>query len=380
MRNARHVLELDGVRGIAILSVMLMHFVSEVAPWNAVERALVRASVYGVWGVDLFFVLSGFLITGILFDAKSDARYFQNFYARRTLRIFPLYYALLLVLFVLIPEPVAGRLDPALLEARKAQFWVWPYLTNVYLARAGSFAIPYVSHFWSLAVEEHFYLVWPFIVRLLDRRPLMTLCVLVSLASAGLRVWLSWRGVNDIAIFVLTPCRLDTLCAGAWFALAARGPEAQQLLRRCPLAIALTTIVVVVSSAWHAAIGSADAVVLPLRGLALALLFALVIFSASSDDGPAFLKRALRAGWLRWLGKYSYGLYVFHGLLAYGLHIHEGVTEALTQRLGSHGLAMAVQVAASMALSVFVAVLSYELFESRLLKLKKWFDYRARAA
>src|ERR1700759_2473726 len=98
-RGRGHMIALDGVRGLAIAMVMAVHFVGDTIPTNTIERVAVRVSNYGLFGVDLFFVLSGFLITGILFDSKGSTGYFRKFYARRALRIFPLYYAVLALVF-----------------------------------------------------------------------------------------------------------------------------------------------------------------------------------------------------------------------------------------------------------------------------------------
>ncbi len=375
MSAARHIPELDGLRGVAVAGVMLMHFIGGIQPQTTIERGVAKVATYGVWGVDLFFVLSGFLITGILFDAKGSKGYFTNFYARRTLRIFPLYYAILLLLFVLLPTSLLVRVDPALLGAREAQAWVWPYLTNVYIAKEGSFALPYLSHFWSLAVEEHFYLVWPFVVAYLSRGAAMRLCVILGLGATCLRIALSASGVNETSIFVLTPCRLDTLCAGAYLALATRSPMGATIGHRASTLMWLSGALTFACSAWHAVLGTADAFVLPLRSLAMALFFGFLIFAVCEEHGPALLKRLLRAQWLRTLGKYSYGLYVFHGLIAYWMHSRGGLTATFTRMFGSHGLAMLLEVVVGLAASVLISVLSFEFFERPMLKLKSKFAY-----
>src|SRR5690349_24799576 len=118
-----HVLELDGIRGVAIVAVIAAHFLGLMLehPQNLVERLVALVSGYGMWGVDLFFVLSGFLITGILWDSKESPRYFKAFYMRRTLRIFPLYYGVLLLLLVLIPASWLAVYTPEALKMREVQ-------------------------------------------------------------------------------------------------------------------------------------------------------------------------------------------------------------------------------------------------------------------
>src|SRR5215470_771994 len=228
IRIAGHLPGLDGVRGLAILMVMAVHFVGDATPHNFGERLAVKLGSYGVLGVDLFFVLSGFLITGLLLDSKGDPHYFRNFYARRTLRIFPLYYMVLAVLFLVLPRLVA--LPPPLEEARRHQAWLWTYTTNFYLAAKASWALTYVSHFWSLAIEEHFYLLWPLVVFSFRRETLERICLGVIGADLALRIGLLLGGVSELSVSVLTPCCIDTLCVGALLAAVARREGGAALL------------------------------------------------------------------------------------------------------------------------------------------------------
>jgi len=264
---------LDGVRGLAILMVMAVHFVGDATPRTFGERLAVKLGNYGVLGVDAFFVLSGFLITGLLLDAKGDRHYFRNFYARRTLRIFPLYYSVLALLFLVLPSVAA--LPLALEESRVHQTWLWTYTANFYIAAKASWALPYVSHFWSLAIEEHFYLLWPLVVFSFRRETLERICLGVIAAALALRIGLSLLGTSELSISVLTPCRVDALCVGGLLAALARREEGvAPLVRRsgqAAIAIGVATLLV---SAFCAATRMGLAVLHPIRGTLFAMFLA----------------------------------------------------------------------------------------------------------
>src|SRR5437016_9637568 len=162
----------------------------------------------GWMGVALFFVLSGFLITGILLDTKHSRGYFTNFYAMRCLRIWPLYYSVIVLMFVVVPA-----LRPSEAQAifdRSSPWWAYPLFLQNMLVPSPTMATGLLAVTWSLAIEEQFYLVWPWVVRYCSTAQLGRLAVAVIVLSPVLRYWLDRRGVD---LHHNTFCRLDALMA-----------------------------------------------------------------------------------------------------------------------------------------------------------------------
>jgi peptidoglycan/LPS O-acetylase OafA/YrhL len=215
--SQQHIVELDGFRAIAVLWVLLLHFFygwpptpPQATPW--MPRILAEVISHGWLGVDLFFILSGFLITGILIDSRGSSNYFRNFYARRALRILPLYLASILVM--------------GLAYQGSAPYFGLSLLFLANFAHIFGVSTPHgASVFWSLAVEEHFYLLWPLLVRFLSRSALFALTLILVFGSPVLRGYCASRGMDpELEIYVYSFFRFDGLALGAILALWVRSP------------------------------------------------------------------------------------------------------------------------------------------------------------
>ncbi len=364
---------LDGVRALAIVLVFAEHFGGG-AHGGRILQFINILREHGWIGVDIFFVLSGFLITGILYDTLGDSKYISRFFARRSLRILPLYYGVFLLILLLTPF--------LHFQWRPQHLWFLVYLGNfvanrnfdLYLFFPTNYprAPANISHFWSLCVEEQFYLVWPWIVlRVRNRTRLIAVAVaLCALALLSRVLFLLWAGpvVAETWTLRVLPFRLDALLIGAILALLLRGPSAHRVQAACRwlfIGSALAVLAIFVlspayDSPWLLTIG------LTLIGSASAGLVGMALRPAT----PVFRVCNLRP--LRTLGKYSYGFYVFHDLYYYPCvlfliwcyeHTHNRVLSGLVETVGAF------------IVTFLLSKLSYDLFESRFLRLKRHFEY-----
>jgi peptidoglycan/LPS O-acetylase OafA/YrhL len=354
-----HVAALDGVRGIAVLSVFIFHYGGGAESQNWLIHAVGKTIKLGWSGVTLFFVLSGFLITGILWKSRGTPHWWRTFFLRRCLRIFPLYY--LVLLFTLIASifcHTTRELGPSL------AVYVF-YLQNFPIhTRVNELTPLWLGHFWSLAVEEHFYLVWPF---LLFKCPTIQrarqLCLLVFVLSMASRAWILYSGNLDWHF--ATPARVGELAIGAWLALAVREhPEWVSRLRRLALPVFFGCLAVV--AIIVAITGDVDATSMPMYE------FGLPMFSFAA---AALIVLALEHGtWSRWLsfpplrhlGVISYGVYVYHVLFR---EFYAAVATRLAPHL-SRNAHLVLVFFVSACLTILIAEASYHWFERPLLQLK----------
>lgn len=379
---------LDGLRGIAVLMVMVCHFGPEPPVRTHAANLIARYSSAGWAGVDMFFVLSGFLITRILLASKADPRYFRNFYIRRILRIFPLYYLTLLSVFVLLPV-FAHTAAPQ--PAGSHQVWLWTYTANLLVAerRTWLFLTPYadLNHFWSLAIEEQFYLVWPLVVAFLPKPRLLHLTALGLVASPLLRLVLQRNGAVPMTLYTLTPCRLDGLLAGAMIAAAISEPAQWSRLR------SLATPALIASAIGLAFIVQGNGPSPISRAMAVPGYFFVTCFFAAVLvkvlAGPeTWLARGLRSRVLVTVGKYSYGLYVLHriGVVRWLVDTNPftlgrlilGGAAARTDLTEPVGLVAYILICT--LVSFPIAIASYWIVERPFLNLKSVFSYAPSSA
>ncbi|HWZ23208.1 MAG TPA: acyltransferase [Cytophagaceae bacterium] len=210
-----HIPVLDGLRGFAVLYVMFAHlFPFDIIVWNTVvEKIIFGLFTMGWSGVDLFFVLSGFLITGILYQSKGNKHYYRNFYIRRTLRIFPLYYLLVFIFLIVVPHiPIFKQVNFFwITEGNK--IWYWFYLTNF----SNELRVPvhlFLCVAWSLSIEEQYYIVYPTIVSIIDRKKLIYVLLGIFVFSFVLRAVLFYLYKDAVHAYHFTFTRLDAIAFG----------------------------------------------------------------------------------------------------------------------------------------------------------------------
>ncbi|HVY94890.1 MAG TPA: acyltransferase [Bryobacteraceae bacterium] len=357
------IIELDGLRGIAILLVLLTHFFSYSMmgrQWSGVAALAMKVTEPGWLGVDLFFVLSGFLITGILLNARGDCHYARNFYMRRALRILPLYLAVLLLMLV----SYRGS-GPAVLLGLAMSINVAPIL-HIAVPLGG-------AALWSLAVEEHFYLIWPWIVRAVRPATLGAVCISICLLEPAIRAAFRFQ-VDDVYFY--SWFRFDGLAWGALIAVLVhlrrlRGETSGKkplMMGALLIAVSLAAIALgLPHGILHRANRLGAAFQFALAEMALAGFVLMVVTNTGSRAGAI-----LRFPLLLLFGDLSYCLYITHEMVA-----------GLIDKIASHFVDLnaqmsrfsfiSIRAALAIALCLGIAILSRNFFERPILALKRYF-------
>ena len=298
-----HIDSLDGLRAIAALMVMFFHFFQHLITSNSFVLMIKKISTFGQTGVSLFFVLSGFLITRILLKEKKSEKYFINFYVRRSLRIFPLYYFYLVLVFFIIPF-----FEHVNVPDFSKQIYHWVYLQDFAITFKWNYVGP--IHFWSLAVEEHFYLFFPLLVYFLKEKQLIISLAILVLASVVLRYILSLKGYE---VFYLTFTRLDELCLGAFLAiLEFKGKFSEHSSKR--FLYLFIFMLAPLYLLWYFFASESNVYVQTFKYSLISIIYFCTIGFIITANKSNFLSKVLATKPLLFTGKISYGLYVYHGL------------------------------------------------------------------
>ena len=345
-----YVPALDGLRGIAILLVVLYH-----------NFDFIAQSFFGWLGVDLFFVLSGFLITSILLSEVNKPRFLKNFYMRRVLRIFPLYYLCLIIFLIVFP--LMGWYKRELSFFTENQWWLWTYLQNWLYSFQLTDDARMLTHLWSLAVEEQFYIIWPFVI-LLVKKPARLFWIMfgVLLLVMTIRSIIWFQQITDLNYTTLyTFTRIDGICIGSMVAL---------LLHYRPGLIGknvgLIALGLAIMNFIFYFLNKADQNGYPFFAFVgyttFCAMFGLLVYEVVTNK-QTLISRILSVRPLRFFGKISYGFYIFHWPIY--LMSRKYLFAETGSRLWTAVLAT--------GLALLVSVLSYYYFERYFLRLKSRF-------
>jgi len=338
------VRELDGLRGFAIFLVLIWHYVivpADTVPGSKLAYLLALGRL--TWsGVDLFFVLSGFLIGGILLDAKDSTNYFSVFYRRRFFRILPLYAVVLVIVWAM-----PGN---AWLKAEFLPWWSYATLTqNFAMAVQNTLGGNALAITWSLAIEEQFYLTLPLVVRFTSRKTLKRILLAFIILAPAIRLLVFLR-LGPTAAYVLMPCRADALLMGVGIAVLKR--ENRSIPYVGPLIVSAVILVICIFKSWG--MGSFE---MSVWGYSIVALFYGSLICAVLDLRP----RVLRWGWLCGLGMIAYATYLFHqtlqGLLYWQLFAMNPILRVAT----------VTAVIIALCLTLILARISWEYFERPLI-------------
>jgi peptidoglycan/LPS O-acetylase OafA/YrhL len=356
--------EIEGLRAFAILAVMLHRFWPQSGPLSRYAHI----AELGWMGVDLFFVISGFLIAGILFDSRGQPGYFKNFYARRALRIFPLYYLFVAAVLIVFPLAQGGPyLETEFIRSAGSPLYYLLYLGNV-PEMIGYDPPFFLAPVWSLAIEEQFYLLFPLLVAVLSRKAIVWLMVAAVLFAPVFRLGalFIWPD-NERVQYLATPSRFDEIALGALLAAALRGLQVRITPRHAHavLAGAVAVFAIALLSSGLDRTGAFGRV----GGYSIvAVTCASVVLWAVVNRRRAGAAALLRWGPLMYVGKLCYGLYLLHRPASF-------LVDAALARVPLVSPESLWAVAIKVAVAIGLATLSWRLLEQPILRLKDRFVF-----
>jgi peptidoglycan/LPS O-acetylase OafA/YrhL len=366
-RVKRYVPCLEGLRGYGFLLVFCGHYFapSQLAQPGTIRLKLATAMAsMGLFAVPAFFVLSGYLIGGILYDTRHREGFFRVFYTRRVLRVFPVFYVTLLA--ILIYNTICG-------VPCDYHLWVhFLYIQNLlpsYIQQHSSHVS--MIHFWSLAVEEQFYLLWPLVVWLFpERKKLISIATCLIALSCILRVAAPFFVSSPKAILWFTPTRADAILLGVILALIRHDPIYERIKPFAKWVVmaggaTAMTLAILKGASWSMTFAGEE-VWIPLVNITS---FAIII--AVMEEGT-LINRLCSQKWICWLGSLSYSLYVFH--LTYAVFFLGWVTRTLENHMRQ---SFAVLTAGLLAfcLTLLLSIVSYLLIERPVINMKQTLRY-----
>lgn len=365
----KRITELDGVRGLAILQILVWHYVALVPVEPRSPLAYFTRAVSATWsGVDLFFVLSGFLIGGILLDQKNSPNYFSTFYRRRFFRIVPLYAVMVAVVYLLRWAGL-DRTDYVLLSP----LWYLSFTQNIWMVLQEQWTSFWLGQTWSLAVEEQFYLLIPAIIWFVPRKFILRVLVILALAAPVIRTIMFFSAADpSTKTYVLLPCRMDALLFGVIVAVIVRDEKWRIRMAGATKVVhvlfGLSLFCLAVAVVRNYSIGSPYMATVGYTMLALLYSTFLIL---AMNAGP--IQQICRIGWLRQLGIWAYCLYLIHAIIPHYLMQAAGAN--LRLMTGFDWLIFS----AAVAMVFVVAHLSWRYFERPLIERGHRFAYRRKA-
>lgn len=363
---------LDGVRGFALVMVMLLHC-AYLLPTSALVAAWNHVAALGWFSVELFFVLSGYLITRNLIHTRGKPHYYSRFYLRRVLRIFPAYYTALLLVWLLLTLAPPPHTDGKVLQQ-------WPYyLTYTHnwamALNPSAFDWPGVDHFWSLAIEEQFYLIWPIILGVAVGSSMRRICIWLILGSIVTKFVLVAVHAPWTEVYMITTARFEGVAGGAFIATL----TTPALIERWRPWIMRAGCVGLVGVAgfFVTASGLPSTLTLACALPASVAVFIWLLFAVQQQTIPAWMQRMFHSPVLVWLGLYSYGFYIYHYPISWTLRQWTLATEA---GVAPDNYDVLLNGVLTVVISLIFARFMYALIEAPALRWRDWLEQRARKA